>query len=354
MVSLEGGAAAAAIYSLVFSSPPVAAGYFITSVALCAVHGCWRRDAVIADFTEAADDVEATGIQLGETAKKTEIVVDKMRTAATSISKEIDSLRLVDLRLDKSQHETAEEIEQLKDANRLLEEANAKIMEENQVLKAVVEQLKDLIRKLNEDVLGFNHQNSLFKHNLEKLGKGTKQLETHGQTLAGSIVKFDEGLDREMRDLAAQITKAKASSDEIFTLLAQQNQSLTQEVSKLKEAVALLDQSDGEFGRKAQQLYALEERITATRLKLEVLQKEYQQVQMELDKARKDFSAEREKLESVHRALDKNQSSLHQVQLNMSRTGEQLEQLGGRLAKTIGSLDDSERTLDLEILELPK
>lgn len=352
MVTLEGGTAAGAIYALLIGSTGLGAGLIVTSVALCGIHGCWRRDAAIADLTEAADDIEETGIRLTDTAKKTEKVVDKIRTVGTEIGKGITGLQLVDLSLDRAQQNTASEIVQLNQTNQSLLEENAKIIEENTTLRAAIEQLKELIKKLNQDVEVFNVQNERFKKSIEKLSKGSAQLELHEHTLEGTLVKVDHELDQDMVAFAEQIAKAKASSHEIFTLLAQQNQILAKERGKLKEAVDRMDQSDGVFAKKTEELQGLEKQTEETRQKLEALEKEYEKVKAELGKAREQFTTERGKLEAVHRDLDKDQSNLHQVQIDMSKAGDRLEQLGDRWSKTLSSLGAQEKTLQLQILEL--
>jgi ABC-type transporter Mla subunit MlaD len=353
MITLELGSTGAGLYSL-FYSPPLAISMFAFSILTCIAHGCWRRDARIADMNRLVANIAQDNEELNKTTKKTEVLIDRILVEGQHLQEEKKTFIAVEQELEKETQDLALQNKNLREAHEGLSKTNEKLQAQNEKLQMQISQFQEFLKSLNAHFINFCSENEKLKLNVSLFSQQVSHMSESRETFKKIMGSIDVELTKDFRELSTNVIAMQDSCQEIFRLLDEKNRMLSQEIESAKLIVDAFEKTDRDLRKKTEKLEELEKQIEGAKSQIERLQKELMDIASTLEMNRKKLSEETLQLADVHHSLQNDQRELGIVKIDLNQVATRLEQDEVRMQGLVNSLNQFKVSLKQEIEELEK
>ncbi|MFV0340699.1 MAG: hypothetical protein ACK5MA_08780 [Parachlamydiaceae bacterium] len=312
------------------------AGLFTAVFAVAVfIHFCWRKDAVVADLTKAANTLEKTKNELEETVKEADAIEKALLEENERLKKEVENLQKIPKDIKTENDKLDGEVDKLEAQVDGLKQQIADLEKQNQQLADHLDQCRNAIDTITKHVTEVNHLHVQMSANTDVLDGEVGKFSSENKVLELAIGSIDKTMDENIDVLKNALKESQDIVNQNMNAFSQEIARLQKEVEGLKSAVQAVDKYEDD----------VRDRVEA----IQKLNREIAEKEIDLGKLQEKFKEKSEALLSVQKALEESVRVLQSTGTKFTGDVEQMQQLADLLDQLSKPLADMEKRLSQDL-----
>lgn len=308
-------------------------------------HICWRRDAVLVNFTKTTDKLGETGTELENTAAKTAEAVNLLTEENTSLKERIAALEGLPNQFEEQNKELTTQVGKLKERAKKLRGRLVEMKTNNQTLTDQLDRCREAINAITAHVGKVNEVNATIASDLTVLDTNLAKLGEQNETFKGTVVAVDGKIDEDIAQLKQVLLDSQNIVGTTVKSFAEQVQTLQKDLETLQKLEKSVDLDEDTVRDRMNDLKALNEQIAEKEKALALLEQKLQNAHEALSALDSALAEKVKTLGETESRFSNDNLELKKLVENVREHTQPLTELVASLSKNRKSLDDMEEKL---------